>query len=230
MADLVRENTTGTTTVAIDWRRRLLLGVEYVALFFGAVSLYALLDRPGSPIPVLVLLAVVAVVYLRRQPAFDRRSLTRGAAVTTELRPMLLLWALASVAMAVVLAVASPERLLQLPREQPLLWGVIVVFYPLLSVYPQELIFRGFLFQRYAPLFGTGRAMVAASAGAFGFAHVIFGNWLSVVLTIVGGWLFATRYQRSQSLIAASVEHALYGVLVFTVGLGDFFYHGAVHR
>ncbi|MFB9431822.1 CPBP family intramembrane glutamic endopeptidase [Streptoalloteichus tenebrarius] len=217
-------------THAVDGRRRFLLAVEYVALFFGAVTIYAMLDRPGSPIPVLVGLAVMAVVYLRRQAAFDRRSLTRGEAVLPELRPMLGLWVVAAVAMAGALAWASPDRLLQLPRQQPLLWIAIVVLYPLLSVYPQELIFRGFLFQRYAPLFGTGRVMVAASAAAFGFAHIIFGNWLSVLLTVVGGWLFATRYQRSRSLLAASVEHALYGVLVFTVGLGDFFYHGAANR
>jgi hypothetical protein len=40
---------------------------------------------------------------------------------------------------------------------------------------------------------------------------------------------FARRYQRSRSLRAAA-EHALYGVLAFTVGLGDLFYHGAAAR
>jgi hypothetical protein len=48
------------------------------------------------------------------------------------------------------------------------------------------------------------------------------------VLTLIGGWLFARRYQRTRSLLAASVEHALYGVLAFTVGLGALFHHGAV--
>jgi hypothetical protein len=49
-----------------------------------------------------------------------------------------------------------------------------------------------------------------------------------VLLTLAGGWLFARRYQRTRSLLAASVEHALYGVLAFTVGLGTLFYHAAV--
>jgi uncharacterized protein len=75
---------------------------------------------------------------------------------------------------------------------------------------------------RYAPVFGTGRALLAVSATAFGFAHLIFGNALSVVLTLVGGWQFARRYQRTGSLLAASVEHAIYGLLVFTAGLGQF--------
>jgi membrane protease YdiL (CAAX protease family) len=101
------------------------------------------------------------------------------------------------------------------------------VFYPLLSVYPQELLYRSFLLHRYRPVFGDGTGAAAASAVAFGCAHLMFHNVLSVLLTLVGGWLFARRYQRSRSLLTASVEHALYGVLAFTIGLGALFYHGA---
>ncbi|WP_309227365.1 CPBP family glutamic-type intramembrane protease [Micromonospora thermarum] len=113
------------------------------------------------------------------------------------------------------------------PREAPLIWVAVVVLYPLVSVYPQELILRVFLFHRYAPLLSAGSLAVAASAAAFGFAHVIFGSVWSVLLTLLGGGLFAWRYRRTRSLLAASVEHALYGVLAFTIGLGDLFYHGA---
>lgn len=80
---------------------------------------------------------------------------------------------------------------------------------------------------RYGPAFGNGVANVAASAAAFGYAHIIFGTAIAVVLTVVAGWVFARRYQRTRSLLTASVEHALYGVLAFTAGLGDLFYHGA---
>ena len=103
-----------------------------------------------------------------------------------------------------------------------------MVLYPALSVYPQELVFRSFLFHRYAPVFGEGPGMVAASAAAFGYVHIIFGNWFSVAASGVGGWLFASRYLRSRSLFTASVEHSLYGILIFTIGLGRYFYHGAV--
>lgn len=48
------------------------------------------------------------------------------------------------------------------------MWALVIVLYPILSVYPQELIFRAFLFHRYAPLFGNGVGLVAASAAAFG--------------------------------------------------------------
>jgi membrane protease YdiL (CAAX protease family) len=102
-----------------------------------------------------------------------------------------------------------------------------MVLYPALSVYPQELIFRSFLFHRYAPVFGEGVGLVAASAAAFGYVHIIFGSWFSVVASGIGGWIFATRYLRTQSLFTASAEHSVYGILVFTIGLGRYFYHGA---
>lgn len=70
--------------------------------------------------------------------------------------------------------------------------------------------------------------MVAAGAAAFGYVHIIFGSRFSVAASGVGGWIFATRYLRTQSLFTASVEHSIYGIIVFTVGLGRYFYHGAL--
>lgn len=210
-----------------DRRRRWLLAAEYLLLFFGTVGAYALAGSPGSPIPPLLLLGLGALLYLRRQQSFDRADLVRANALRKALPSILALWAVAAAVAVAAVAVLDPGRLFDLPRHRPLLWALIVVFYPLVSVYPQELLFRAFLIHRYAPAFGSGRAMAAASAAAFGGAHIIFGTAASVVLTVVGGWLFARRYQRTRSLFTVAVEHALYGVLAFTVGLGELFYHGA---
>ncbi|WP_234730087.1 hypothetical protein [Acidocella facilis] len=46
-------------------------------------------------------------------------------------------------------------------------------------------------------------------------------------LTLAGGWLFARSYAATRSLTFSGVEHALYGCLVFTIGLGQYFYTGA---
>ncbi|OAN41779.1 type II CAAX prenyl endopeptidase Rce1 family protein [Mycolicibacterium iranicum] len=200
---------------------------EYVILFFGLVGGYALLGSPGSPIPFLVVLAGAAWLYLRREPTFDRDNLWRAGAVRAELPSILRLSAVVAVTMVVAVAVWSPDRLFGFPREEPVMWLVVVILYPLLSVYPQELLFRAFLMHRYAHAFGSGTATAAASAAAFGFAHIIFGTVMSVLLTLVAGWMFARRYHRSRSLLAASIEHALFGVLAFTIGLGHLFYHGA---
>jgi hypothetical protein len=48
------------------------------------------------------------------------------------------------------------------------------------------------------------------------------------LLTLIGGWFFAETYARTRSMRLVWLEHALYGCLVFTIGLGDYFYHGNV--
>ena len=40
--------------------------------------------------------------------------------------------------------------------------------------------------------------------------------------------LFAVTYHQTQSLLMTSVEHSLYGCLIFTVGLGPYFFHGTI--
>jgi membrane protease YdiL (CAAX protease family) len=210
----------------VSTRRLVLLALEYLGVFFVVAGAFALARVPGGPIPVLLVLAVASVLYLRRQPDFDRHDLWRPAPLRPALPSMLALWSLAAVVAVAGIYLYSPPMLADLPRQQTLLWLAVVVGYPVFSVYPQELVFRAFLLHRYAPLFRTPRRLAAASAAAFGFAHILFGNVLAVALTLVGGWLFARRYQRTRSLLTVCVEHAGYGLLIFTVGLGRYFYHG----
>ncbi|MBK7404512.1 MAG: CPBP family intramembrane metalloprotease [Phycisphaerales bacterium] len=142
---------------------------------------------------------------------------------------MLARFAVLGGAIVVGVLVLLPDRAFGLPRENRSLWLQIMIGYPILSVYPQEVIFRAFFFRRYQPLFGRGWGMVAASAVMFAFVHIVFGNPIAIPMTLIGGVMFASTYSRSRSLLAASVEHALYGCLVFTVGLGSYFYSGALN-
>jgi membrane protease YdiL (CAAX protease family) len=172
-------------------------------------------------------LALAAWFILRRDAAFDRSHLTNTAALGSHLGPLLL----RSAALCAVLGLAvwrlAPHLLFTFVKRAPAFWALVMVLYPVLSVYPQELIFRAYFFERYRPLFGAGWGMIAASALAFGFVHIAFGNWISVVLSTIGGFLFALTYQQSGSLILACIEHAIFGNFIFTIGLGQFFYHGA---
>lgn len=199
---------------------------EFILVFFALPVLFAFVHVPGGPIPVLLLLTALVVVYIRRNPDFDRRDLWRAEALRPALPRILRLLALAAVLAIGAVRLFDREHLFDLPRHNPALWALIVVAYPVVSVYPQELLFRAFLLHRYARLFRGERIAAAASAVSFGLAHLLFGNPVAVVLTLLGGWLFARRYQRSRSLLVACVEHAAYGLLIFTVGLGRFFYHG----
>ncbi len=60
----------------------------------------------------------------------------------------------------------------------------------------------------------------------FAFGHIMFQNWVAIISCLVGGLLFAWRYLRTGSLWAVMFEHMLYGNLIFTVGLGRYFFTG----
>jgi len=203
------------------------LAAEYAALFFGGTTLYNAKLRGTPPIPALLVLGLGATAYLRRSSGFDRAALWRPDALRERIGPMAALAGISALGLTAAVAAVRRENLFELPRRNPWLWLAVMVLYPVLSVYPQELVYRSFLFHRYAPVFGDGLGLVAASAAAFGYVHIVFGSWVSVVLSGAGGWIFALRYLQTNSLFTASVEHSVYGMLVFTVGLGRYFYHGA---
>ena len=122
----------------------------------------------------------------------------------------------------------EPHLLFSFMRHNFALWMMIMVAYPLLSVVPQEIIFRVFFFSRYKSIFTQKRLMIIASGLTFGLAHVVFHNWVAPVLCSIGGLMFAQTYARHRSLLLVTLEHALYGDFLFTVGLGHYFYHGSV--
>lgn len=205
------------------------------ALWLEGLALFVLLplalmygDGHRLLYPLLLAAFALVVTWLRRQPAFERRCLWNAAAARRQLRPILTRWLGAAALLALLVRLLAPEHYLDFPRRAPLLWGAVILLYPLLSAYPQEVIFRTFFFQRYRPLFPSRFGLIAASALAFGFAHILLRNGVAVVLSAAAGALFAATYERSRSTLAAAVEHALYGNLMFTLGLGSFFYHGAV--
>lgn len=100
-----------------------------------------------------------------------------------------------------------------------------LLFYPFLSVYPQGIIYRAFLFHRYRRIVPDRRLLILISAMAFAYGHIIFNQPATVGLTMAGGLLFAWTYVSSGSLVLSCVEHALYGDLVFVLGMWKYFFH-----
>lgn len=100
------------------------------------------------------------------------------------------------------------------------LWIFILFFYSLFSVYPQELIYRTFFFQRYQKLFKNEWLFIFLNAMLFSLAHILFKNTLVMFLTFIGGLLFALTFRKTKSTLLVSIEHAIYGCWLFTVGMG----------
>lgn len=209
---------------------RLYLACEFALLFVGLpLLLYTQRNALGGRVvPILVVLALGCVAVLLLDPKFDRQRMWNAASVPAQLRSMLGVFALGVAGMIAVFAWRHPDLLWSFPREHTRTWVVIMVTYPLLSVYPQELIFRTFLFHRYDPLFNGAHAKITASGTAFGMAHIVFANWAAPLCTMLIGFWFARTYARSESTLAVVVEHILWGLLAFTVGLGWYFYSPAI--
>lgn len=115
----------------------------------------------------------------------------------------------------------APSALFYVPKNNPLLFLLILIVYSVLSVWPQELIYRTFFMERYAVLFKTKALLIFVNAIVFSLAHLFFRNLLVLVLTFIGGLLFSYTYIKWRSTTAVTIEHALYGNWLFTVGMGQ---------
>lgn len=115
----------------------------------------------------------------------------------------------------------SPQNLFVVVKSKPVFWLVILVVYSIFSVYPQELIYRTFFFQRYESLFRNDALFIFVNAGLFSLAHIFFKNALVMLLTFMGGILFALTFKKTKSTLLVSIEHAIYGCWLFTVGMGE---------
>lgn len=212
---------------AVSTLRKWRLIAEFGLLFFAVPALFVIGPIRTWIIPSLLVGGAVCLALLLTDDTFDRRQLWNFIAVRVRLRKILLRFALAAALIIPGVLLIKPELFLNFPLRNTGFWLVVMCAYPLFSVYPQELIFRCFIFHRYAPVFGSGAAMIAASALAFGFGHILFLNVLAVAMTVIGGALFARTYQKTRSTLACALEHGLYGDFVFTIGLGAYFYAGA---
>ncbi len=115
------------------------------------------------------------------------------------------------------------SKLFAVMLKKPFLWLGILFVYSFLSVYPQELMYRAYFFKRYEKLFERygSTFFIILNALLFSLAHLMLKNELVLGITFIGGLLFATTYKKSRSLFLASVEHAVFGCWLFTVGIGD---------
>jgi hypothetical protein len=199
--------------------------VEMALLFTVGPALLALVPRRLVSIAILAS-GLGCALLLARDPTFRRGDLLGVEAARRGLRGVLVRALVVSAALLVLTAIVAPRSLFSFPRTRPVVWAVVMVLYPL-SAYAQEIVFRTFFFHRYGGLFRSPRHLVIASGLVFGWAHIVVNNLVAVALSAVAGILFASTYERSRSTLLVSIEHALYGDFVFTVGLGSLFYSTA---
>ncbi len=204
-----------------------ILGRTFECVFFFGFAPLALWQL-GFAHQLLIMLwgaSAFSLVFLKTHYHYSFKTDWNWSAVNAAtFKPIFYRFLLACVGLFVFTLVLEPARLFSFVREKPLWWMVVMVLYPILSVIPQELIYRTLFFKRYAII--CGERIVLASAIAFGLAHSLLGNVIAVSFCVIGGFLFAGTYRKHKSLALACIEHALYGCAIFTIGLGYYFYHG----
>ncbi|WP_139957557.1 CPBP family intramembrane glutamic endopeptidase [Flavicella sediminum] len=114
-----------------------------------------------------------------------------------------------------------PEKLFSVVLQKPLLWFTFLFVYSIVSVIPQEIIYRSFYFLRYRNFLKNEQLFLLLNALVFSLGHLFFNNPIVLALSFIGGYIFAYTYIKTKSLIFVCLEHMLYGCWLFTVGMGD---------
>lgn len=177
---------------------------------------------------VLVGASILCMAFLLKDPGFDRVNLWRRESFIQKFGSVACIFLPTALLLTLITKICLPDKLFAFPATRPVVWSLVMILYPLLLVWPQELIFRSYFFHRYHSIFANPRQMIQMNAISFSLAHLFYNNWVALLLSFLGGYLFAWRYHRSRSLPLVSLEHALWGDFLFTVGLGWYFYSGAI--
>ena len=200
-----------------------LLKIEFFLLYAGVPVLLIGQSR-SVKLATIWAFALFAVWMLRQSGIRNVHEEWNWAGVKAGLPGVLKRFAPCTMALTGLLFVLVPERFLSFPMERPGMWALVMLCYPILSVLPQELVYRSLYHHRYAKLFHGQFAQLMIAGIIFGWAHIMFMNWVSPLLCAFGGILFSRTYMKHKSLALAFIEHSLYGCFIFTLGLGVYFY------
>ena len=205
-------------------KKKLYLTLECTAFFVGIPLLLWWAKERTLLMLALWVGTLLCGLYLHRHKAWPWRTLF--AVDKPYLKLMLLRFVPLAIGLWLLAWWVAPHSLFSFPLQRPQTWAMVMLLYPPLSVVPQEVISRVFFHKRYAPVFQKQGHMIVASGLFFGLTHLTLMHWLPIVICVVGGMLFAHTYVRTKSLLMVSIEHALFGMWVFTLGLGIYFYTG----
>ena len=109
------------------------------------------------------------------------------------------------------------------PKTNFKLWLIVIFIYPFLSVIPQELVYRVFFFQRYFPNINRFYFPVFLNLVVFAYGHLVFSNMHAIIITAIVSPIFTYAYLK-KSFLTCVILHTLGGQLIFTLGLGKYFF------
>ncbi|MGK0371590.1 MAG: membrane protease YdiL (CAAX protease family) [Glaciecola sp.] len=209
-------------------RKNRLLWIELGLVFLALPIVLAI--NPFVEISVgLAIFALIYVVYICKSEFCQHSFLTMWKEIRIAFRPQWKeLWPRVAIKFIIFALLTSVFVYLQMPDslfvvviKDPLLWLTVCLFYCFVSVLPQEFLYRSFFFKRYNGLVASASGFILLNAIVFCAAHLMFHNWIVLLITFLGGFLFAFTYHKSRSYWLVSAEHSFYGLWIFTLGMGE---------
>ena len=168
----------------------------------------------------LILVSIYAFFILKKDKEFNFKSLLHKICW----KELLILNLIFAVNIYLYTFILYPELLFSLPRKNLTLLIMIIIFYPVISVAPQELIYRVFFCQRYKKFLGKNYVnIILINTIVFSYGHIVFLNFTALLFTAIASPIFLIMYLK-YSFATCLLLHALSGFLVFFFGLGKFFF------
>lgn len=192
---------------------------ELIILFIVVPMLYLFDAIPVHKIiPLLALLVYCGCILLIKKPANPNRF-----SIQANWKIIIAIFIVTGMVVYLFIYLYVNEGLFaDIPGNRKLFY--MILMYPLLSAFPQEIIFREFFFYRYRAIFQSEVWMLIINILLFSFAHIYFASSIVIIFTLVAGAIFAITYMRTRSLLVVSIQHSLCGLMILSSGLSQHFY------
>lgn len=207
---------------------RLWLRIEFAALFLIVPIAHVIFFDTFGPFAPLAAVFILSAILLGLTPGFRWREMVDCRGLLRHIPMTVILIALCTAVTFGLTLLLVPERFLSFPRYNFDRYLLVIALYPFLSVLGQEIAYRLLFFKRYGALFSNQTVAIIASAFVFALAHAFYLNWVAIILSFAGGIFFAWAYVRTSSFPLVWILHSLAGQVLFTSGLGIYFYHGTI--
>ena len=213
----------------LEWAAsRAWLRAEFAILFLIVPVAHVVFFDTFGPFAPLAAVFIASAILLGLTPGFRWREVIDCRGLLTHIPMIVILITLCTAVTFGLALLMVPERFLSFPRCSFDRYLVVISLYPFLSVLGQEIAYRLLFYRRYGALFPNRTVGILASAFVFALAHAFYMNWVAVILSFAGGIFLAWAYERTRSFMLVWILHSLAGQVLFTSGLGIYFYHGVI--
>jgi CAAX protease family protein len=201
--------------------KHIILKIIELTILFICIPFLLLIDLPRWIYPLLMLsgLFYCILIGIKKESIISKGFF--GKLNWIALRFILIRFVIVALISMGLMFFFDRENLFSIVVNNRRLWFMISIFYSFFSVFPQEFLFRTYFFKRYENVITMKpNYFVIFNAALFALAHLFFGSIPVLFLTFIGGIFFASTYMKTRSILLVSIEHALYGFWLFTLGAG----------